>query len=144
MIYLHNRVPCSCKIRKISRPIWNDFQNILSKYSLKRSEKCRCKKNVCVSCVWLFATPWTVAHQAPLFMEFSRQEYWSGLPWPPPGDLPNPILNLGLCIAGRYFTIWATREYQCLMLFWGLPWYPVAKTASSQCRGPGFGPWSGN
>ena len=35
-------------------------------------------------------TPWTVAHQAPLSMEFSRQEYWSGLPFPPPGDLPYP------------------------------------------------------
>ena len=40
--------------------------------------------------VWLFATPWTVAHQAPLSMGFSRQEYWSGLPFPSPGDLPNP------------------------------------------------------
>ena len=37
------------------------------------------------------ATPWTVAYQAPLSMEFSRQEYWSGLPFPSPGDLPNPI-----------------------------------------------------
>ena len=35
-------------------------------------------------------TPWTVAHQAPPSMEFSRQEYWSGLPFPSPGDLPNP------------------------------------------------------
>ena len=35
-------------------------------------------------------TPWTVAHQAPLSMDFSRQEYWSGLPCPPPGDLPDP------------------------------------------------------
>ena len=41
-------------------------------------------------CVWLFATPWTVAYQAPLSMGFSRQEYWSGLPCPLPGDLPNP------------------------------------------------------
>ena len=40
--------------------------------------------------VQLFATPWTVACQAPLFMEFSRQEYCSGLPCPPPGDLPDP------------------------------------------------------
>ena len=40
--------------------------------------------------VQLFATPWTVACQAPLSMEFSRQEYWSGLPCPSPGDLPNP------------------------------------------------------
>ena len=36
-----------------------------------------------------FRTPWTVAHQAPLSMGFFRQEYWSGLPCPPPGDLPN-------------------------------------------------------
>ena len=38
----------------------------------------------------LFATPWTLACQTPLFMGFSRQEYWSGLPFPPPGDLSNP------------------------------------------------------
>ena len=43
-----------------------------------------------LSCVRLFVTPWTVAHQAPLSMGFSRQEYWSGLPFPSPGDLPNP------------------------------------------------------
>ena len=43
-----------------------------------------------LSLVRLFATPWTVAHQARLSMGFSRQEYWSGLPFPSPGDLPNP------------------------------------------------------
>ena len=43
-----------------------------------------------LSHVQLFATPWTVAYQAPLSMGFSRQEYWSGLPFPSPGDLPNP------------------------------------------------------
>ena len=43
-----------------------------------------------LSHVWLFATAWTGAHQAPLSMGFSRQEYWSGLPYPSPGDLPNP------------------------------------------------------
>ena len=43
-----------------------------------------------LSCVLLFATPWTVAHQVPLSMEFPRQEYWSGLPFPPPGELPDP------------------------------------------------------
>ena len=42
-----------------------------------------------LSCVQLFATPWTVAHQAPLSMGFSRQEYWSGLPFPSLGDLPD-------------------------------------------------------
>ena len=36
------------------------------------------------------ATPWTIAHQAPLSMEFFRQEYWNGLPFPSPGDLPDP------------------------------------------------------
>ena len=41
-----------------------------------------------LSHVWLFVTPWTVAHQAPLSMGFSRQEYWSGLPFPSSGDLP--------------------------------------------------------
>ena len=40
--------------------------------------------------VRLFETPWTIAGQAPLSMEFSRQEYWSGLPFPSPGDLPDP------------------------------------------------------
>ena len=39
--------------------------------------------------VWFSATPWTVAYQDPLSMEFSRQEYWSGFPFPPPGDLPD-------------------------------------------------------
>ena len=43
-----------------------------------------------LSRVRLFATPWTVAHNAPLSMGFSRQEYWSGLPFPSPEDLPNP------------------------------------------------------
>ena len=49
-----------------------------------------------LSRVWLFATPRTVARRAPLSMGFSRQECWSGLPLPPPGDLPTQGLNLGL------------------------------------------------
>ena len=44
----------------------------------------------CFSHVQLFVTPWTIAHQAPLSMGFSRQEYWSQLPFPSPGDLPDP------------------------------------------------------
>ena len=46
--------------------------------------------------VQLFVTPWTTAHQAPLSMGFSRQEYWNGLLCPPPGDLPNQGPNSGL------------------------------------------------
>ena len=45
---------------------------------------------LCCSGISDFATPWTVARQAPLSMEFSRQEFWSGLPFPSPGDLPDP------------------------------------------------------
>ena len=45
--------------------------------------------------VQLFAIPWTIAHQVPMSMEFSRQEYWSGLPFPSPGDLPNSGISLG-------------------------------------------------
>ena len=48
-----------------------------------------------LSCSWLFATPWTVAYQAPPSIGFSRQEYWSGLPFPSPGDLPNPGIKPG-------------------------------------------------
>ena len=47
-----------------------------------------------LSHVRLFATPWTVAYQAPPTIGFSRQEYWSGLPFPSPGDLPNPGIKL--------------------------------------------------
>ena len=47
-----------------------------------------------LSRVQFFETLWTVAHQAPLAMIFSRQEYWSGLPFPPPGDFPDPGIEL--------------------------------------------------
>ena len=50
----------------------------------------------------LFVTPWTVARQAPLSMEFSKQEDWSGLPCPPPGDLPDPgIKPTSIWVIGR-------------------------------------------
>ena len=64
-----------------------------------------------LSHIWLFATLEAVAHQAPLFMGFFRQEYWSGLPFPPPGDLPNSGVNPAdvYCIAGRFSTHWAIR-----------------------------------
>ena len=48
-----------------------------------------------LTCGQLFAIPWTVAYQAPLSMGFSRQENWSGLPFPSPGYLPNPLIQLG-------------------------------------------------
>ena len=58
--------------------------------------------------VWLFATLWTVARQPPLSMGFSRQEYCSGLPCPPPGDLPNPRIEpeslMSPALTGEFFT----------------------------------------
>ena len=58
-----------------------------------------------LSHVQLVVTPWTVAHQAPLSLGFSRQEYWSGLPFPSPGDLPDPGIEPGsLVMTGRFFT----------------------------------------
>ena len=66
------------------------------------------------SCVQLCVTLWPVAHQALLSMGFSRQEYWSGLPRPSPGDLPNPGMepmpHVSLALAGGFFTTNATRE----------------------------------
>ena len=57
---------------------------------------------------WLFATPWTAACQAPLSMEFSRQEHWSGLPFPTPGDLTYPAIKpeslVSHALAGEFLT----------------------------------------
>ena len=103
--------------------------DIYNKWSLWRGEEWASRKfyisivfdfrlPACVlhrfSRVWLFATPWTVAHQALLCMGFSRQEHWSGLPCPPPGDLPDPGIEpaclLSPASAGGFFTTSATWE----------------------------------
>ena len=64
---------------------------------------------VTLSCVQLFATPWTVAHQAPLSIEFFRQEYWSGFLFTTSGDLPDPGIKptslASLALAGGFFTV---------------------------------------
>ena len=61
-----------------------------------------------------FVTPWTIALQAPLSMGFSRQEYWSGLPCPPPGDLPAPVIKpmslMSPALADKFFTTSNTWE----------------------------------
>ena len=65
-----------------------------------------------LSRVRLSVTPWTLAHQAPLSMEFSRQEYWNGLPLPSPDYLPDPGIEpvslVSPALAGRFFTTSAT------------------------------------
>ena len=69
-----------------------------------------------LSRVRLFAIPWTVARQAPLSMGFSKQEYWSGLSCPPPGDLPHPGIKptplVSPALAGRFFSTSATWDSQ--------------------------------
>ena len=66
-----------------------------------------------------FAIPWTVTQQAPLSIGFSRQEYWNGLPFPSPGDLPDPGREpVSPALAGRFFTTESPRK----------PWYILANT----------------
>ena len=81
-----------------------------------------------LSHVWLLVTPWTAACQAPLSMEFSCQEYWDGLPFPSPGDLPDPRdWTRVSCTAGRFFTTWAKREAH-------MPTIVSYKTQKFNCR----------
>ena len=71
------------------------FCSVTLKLLLKKKKQSLCERSLKVkvkslSHVRLFATPWIVAHQAPLFLGFSRHDYCSGLPFPSPGDLPDP------------------------------------------------------
>ena len=81
----------------LSAPITNYWVSVSKerdswKWNMERQEGWSAKLCMCsdTQCFWLFETPRTVAHQAPLSMEFSWQECWSGLPFPTPGDLPDP------------------------------------------------------
>ena len=93
-------------------PVQQNYGNIKNNKRLKLELSVKLK-TLCVRAqlfnhVQLFATPWTLAHQIPLSMGFPRQEYWSGLPFPPPGDLPNPRLEpeslVSPALAGGFFT----------------------------------------
>ena len=67
------------------------------------------------SCLTLCNPPWVIVHQAPLFMEFPRQEYWSGLPFPSPGNLPDPRFKpVSLALAAGFFTL---NHLESLYLF---------------------------
>ena len=93
-------------------PLGRDFLSLQSvEPALKYTGLCMPSR---FSRVRLFATLWTVARQAPLSMGFSRQEYWSGLPCLPPGDLPNPGMEplplTSPALAGRFFTTSTTWE----------------------------------
>ena len=81
------------------------FGCLLTLLKISGDDVCVCAQ--LLSRVWLFATPWTVAHQAPLSMGFPRWEYWSRLPCPPPGDHLNrdqTLFSWVSCITGRFLT----------------------------------------
>ena len=103
-----------------------------------------------LSCVQFFVTPWTVACQAALSMEFSRQEYWGGLPFPTPGDLPKPGIETSFLaspgLAGGFFTTeppgkpfehigggWVTKSCLTLATPWTVAYHaPLCMEFSSQ------------
>ena len=101
-------------------------------------------------------TSWTVAHQVPLFMEFSKEEYWSELPCPSPGDLPDPGTELVSFVSpalqeDSLLLSHPGSPYECscvLIKFvyktWEFPGGPVVKTQCFHCHGPRFDSWSGN
>ena len=76
----------------------------------------------CFSCVWVFFTLWTIAPETPLSMGFSRQECWSGLPCPPPGDLPDPgnepVSLRSPALAGGFFTTSVGTKYFWIDKLW--------------------------
>ena len=77
-----------------------------------------------LSHVLLFATPWIVAFQTPLSMRFPRQEYWSRLPFSPPGDLPDPGMEPRSPTLGAWsLSLWTIREFSSLFkLVFAIPW----------------------
>ena len=88
-----------------------------------------------LSRVRLFVTPWTIPRQAPLSMGSSRQEYWSGLPCPPPGDLPNPGTEpaspTSPVLTGRFFYHGISWEALILLSF---QFSPVVQSCLTLCN----------
>ena len=91
------------------RPSYTVIPWTLSAFYRVPCSTCRVQYVCMLSQVWLFATQWIVACQAPLSMEFSGQEYWGGLPFPTPGDPPDlgiePASLVSPALAGEFFTI---------------------------------------
>ena len=98
---------------------------IIATFLILRIDICTCMLS-CFSHVQLFATPWTVAHQAPLSMGFPRQEYWSRLLCPSPGDIPHPRIELvslmSPALADGFFTTSATWEYTRIDWYFQIHW----------------------
>ena len=97
LVWWLNHCPLVIRLTSISSPFpesqrsGSELSNpLITKLVLQTTTAVLKAKVKSLSCVRLFVTPWTVAYQTPLSTEFSRQEYWSGLPFPSSGDLPNP------------------------------------------------------
>ena len=113
-----NLISGSSSFSKPSLDIWKFFIHIMLRPACLQGR---------FSSVWYFVTLWTIAQQVPLSMRFSRQEYWSGLPFPTPGNLSNPGTEPGSleapALAGGFFhhcatweahLVWWTRYFQIL------------------------------
>ena len=131
------RYSCPCEQgRKIK--ITNKWPRVFGFLGIQWDQRLRAKS---LSRVQLFVTPWTVAHQAPQSMEFSRQEYWSGLPFPSPGDLPDPGIKPGSPALQADALpsepqIWSIKSLQgeCLLLFNLLHACQVTTVMSDSCK----------
>ena len=101
----------------MNRATWILIQTSDDLWDSSSASHCMCDV---LSHVQLCATPWTVAHQVPLSMGFSRQEYWAGLPYPSPGCFPNsgiePASLASPELAGMFFTTSDTWEAPCMLL----------------------------
>ena len=103
----------------VSHPSW--LSSTWKQYSVFPIGSCRSSRGQYVhakslQCVWLFGTPWIVAHQAPLPMGFSRQEYWSGLLFPPSGNCPHPGIKPRLFCLLLWQTGFFTTSAACRAL----------------------------
>ena len=94
------------------------LQRVRHDWATELNWMCVCTCAQLLSCVQLFVTPWTVPHQAPLSMGFSRQEYWSGLPFPSPGHLSDPgiesVILASPALARKFFTTESPGKPPCL------------------------------
>ena len=122
LLFLHSRKSTVSSVSKYLQQLSHKCSDSLFLFCYSPSRK---PIAVCVlakSPQWcLFAIPGTVAHQAPLSMGLFRQEYWSGLPCPPPGDLPNPGIKpaslMSPELSDRFFTICCVRLQISLLKF---------------------------
>ena len=107
----------SCLENPMDRGAWWAAVHLVAKSSLGLGS-CHSSAYMLIHSVHvlLFATPWTIVCQAPLSMGFFRQEYWSGLPWPPPRDPPNPGIEPGSpALAVWFFSTSTTSEPPSLL-----------------------------